>query len=62
MSGRSTPLVCCDGECAAANGCHVGGYRCDSCGLWYCIDEMTFSPTGRQLCARCSDEVEQQKE
>lgn len=36
MSGHARPLTCCDRDCALVNGCRIGGYRCERCGLWFC--------------------------
>ena len=56
MGGRHRPLTCCDSDCALANGCRVGGYRCDDCGLWYCKDEIE-NYNGQTLCADCAEEA-----
>lgn len=59
MSGRARPLTCCDGECARANGCRVGGYQCDRCGGWYCpdLDGGDFYGYGMNyVCADCAEE------
>ena len=37
--GHTRPLTVCDSLCAGANGCRVGGYQCDGCGLWFCGEE-----------------------
>ena len=57
MTGHTKPLVCCDGDCARANGCRVGGYQCDTCGAWYCpeLDGGVFSGM-KYICAECADE------
>ena len=55
MGGRSRPLACCDRDCAEANGCRTGGYRCESCGLWYCADEID----SEGLCCNCGAEREE---
>ena len=51
MSGSANPKTCCDHECAAANSCRIGGYQCDDCGCWFCIDDM--GDDGR--CAECAE-------
>lgn len=53
MSGRARPLTCCDPECAEVNGCVVGGYQCDGCGLWFCGDDVEETADGI-LCEKCA--------
>lgn len=43
MSGLVRPLSCCDRDCAGANGCRVGGYQFDRCGLWFCGDCVPYA-------------------
>lgn len=40
MSGRYSPLHCCDRDCAIANGCTVGGCQCAGCGQWFCGNDL----------------------
>lgn len=59
--GHAKPLTCCDHDCAAANGCMLGGTRCAGCGLWYCDDEMNVID-GRCYCDECAEERENESE
>ena len=45
-----SPITCCDRDCAGANGCRVGGYRCA-----YELDE-------RGLCEDCAAQREAAEE
>ena len=55
MFGKSVrPLTSCDGECAAANHCRIGGYQCRNCGIWFCPDA---SGGDSELCGSCLKEV-----
>lgn len=56
MGGGFRPLTCCDSDCALANGCRVGGYKCDVCGRWYCCEEVE-NFNGRILCVDCAEEA-----
>ncbi|MBQ4199552.1 MAG: hypothetical protein II649_06690 [Kiritimatiellae bacterium] len=53
MSGPY-PLTYCDRECAAANGCVVGGMTCSGCGRYFCAHELLDG-----LCADCEAEAEE---
>ena len=59
MSGKATPLACCDGDCANLNWCRIGGYQCDRCGEWYCpgIDGGVFNGMNTYVCAGCAAEL-----
>lgn len=61
MSGHTRPLTCCDRDCEGANGCRIGGYRCDRCGLWFCGDELE-TVGDRTLCGDCADEYREEQE
>ena len=57
--GRTSPLHCCDLECAGANGCRVGGCQCRKCGLWFCpVDGLDEDG----LCDTCASENEDLEE
>jgi len=58
--GHTRPLTCCDRDCAGANGCRIGGYLCEVCGLWYCGEEMHEV----DLCEDCWEErkIEEEEE
>lgn len=55
MSGSPTRLSCCDRDCAAVNGCTIGGYQCDRCGKFFCPDCDTADDQGR--CPSCHEEA-----
>ena len=59
MSGHTRPLTCCDNLCAGANGCRVGGYQCDGCGLWFCGEDLTN--VEKYLCDDCLAAREQEE-
>ena len=62
MSGHTRPLTCCDNLCAGANGCRVGGYQCDGCGLWFCGEDLTnVEGTEKYLCDDCLAAREQEE-
>ena len=62
MSGHTRPLTCCDNLCAGANGCRVGGYQCDGCGLWFCGEDLTnVGGTEKYLCDDCLAAREQEE-
>lgn len=44
-------LKCCDADCAGANDCRVGGYKCETCGGWFCASEMECE----DRCQTCAD-------
>lgn len=53
--GRTSPLTCCDSDCAGANSCRVGGCQCRKCGLWFCpVDGLDEDG----LCDNCASENE----
>lgn len=54
MSRHEYPLTCCDSDCAGANGCRIGGYQCEDCGCWFCVDGVTFDG-GVCLCDECAE-------
>lgn len=61
MSGHTRPLACCDHDCSVVNGCQVGGYQCDDCGLWFCGNELE-KIDDRTLCGDCADEYRKEQE
>ena len=62
MSGHTRPLACCDYNCAVVNGCQVGGYQCDGCGLWFCGKDLThIDGTEAYLCDDCLAAREQEE-
>ena len=50
--------TCCDWECAEANGCMVGGIRCERCGGHFCSHEIGEDG----LCDECAREREEERE
>lgn len=58
MSGRTRPISCCDSDCAYINGCRIGGYQCERCGLWYCGNEINEEG----LCVDCEKEAEAEED
>lgn len=61
MSGNPSPLTCCDNDCAMANGCRVGGYKCSVCGLWYCHDHISYDGW-ECICDDCKAQSEDERE
>lgn len=60
--GHARPLTVCDSLCADANGCRVGGYQCDGCGLWFCGEDLTnVKGTEKYLCDDCLAAREQEE-
>ena len=60
--GHTRPLTVCDRDCAGANGCHVGGYQCDGCGLWFCGEDLNQAgDTLEYLCDDCLAAREQEE-
>lgn len=57
MSGHSSPLTCCDSDCAGINHCRIGGYQCESCGCWFCGDEVNEDG----LCDDCANRREEEE-
>ena len=57
MSGSGRPLTVCSGDCAAANGCVVGGCHCPACGGWYCKFDMVRGPYDEDVCVECVEEM-----
>ena len=51
------PLANCDGYCAQANGCRVGGFQCSECGSWFCpdTDGGDFINGTKYVCRSCAD-------
>lgn len=58
MSGCPHPKSYCDYECAAMNGCTVGGYACAGCGDYYCANELDEDG----YCDRCAEEIRKEEE
>lgn len=52
-------LKCCDGECAAVNGCMVGGFECPRCGRHYCPVSEGGDEEGN--CWECHEEIEAER-
>lgn len=62
MSGHMRPLTNCDRDCAGANGCRVGGFQCDGCGLWFCGEDLNrIGDTSEYLCDDCLATREQEE-
>ena len=40
MSASNYPKTCCSWDCALFNGCRQGGMKCETCGKYYCAEEM----------------------
>ena len=60
--GHTRPLTVCDSLCADANGCRVGGYQCDGCGLWFCGEDLNqVGDTSEYLCDDCLVAREQEE-
>ena len=60
--GHTRPLTVCDSLCAGANGCRVGGYQCDGCGLWFCCEDLNqVGDTSEYLCDDCLAAREQEE-
>lgn len=60
--GHTRPLTVCDSLCAGANGCRVGGYQCDGCGLWFCGEDLNqVGDTSEYLCDDCLAAREQEE-
>lgn len=59
--GHTRPLTVCDSLCAGANGCRVGGYQCDGCGLWFCGEDLE-RVDDRHLCEDCAEEYGMENE
>jgi len=55
MGGYSSPLTCCDRDCAGANHCQIGGYQCNDCGRWFCGSELNEEG----YCSDCAAEREE---
>lgn len=49
-------ITCCDWVCAAANGCQIGGYKCDRCGRYFCASDLT-EYNGDCVCSDCESEL-----
>lgn len=50
--GSAKPISSCDGECSRANGCAIGGKRCEGCGLYFCALELDENG----MCDDCAEE------
>ena len=62
MRGSVYPLRCCDRDCAAANGCRVGGIQCSVCGLYYCGEDIASDGFANRICDGCLEELASEDE
>jgi len=58
MAGREKPIAVCDRDCAGANNCRIGGYKCKGCGYWFCTDDIDENG----LCDECAEARRREQE